>query len=71
MATGIRGRSDEGALLEAVADDIVRVSESEAYFHDWKLSDLLVWDNLRMLHASSGFDPAETRIMYRTTIKGH
>ncbi|HYW17190.1 MAG TPA: TauD/TfdA family dioxygenase [Allosphingosinicella sp.] len=71
MATGIHGCSDEGTLLEAVAQDIIRVSESEGYFHDWKLSDLLVWDNLRMLHASSGFDPADTRIMYRTTIKEH
>jgi taurine dioxygenase len=72
MTTGIAGRHDDGgdALLDAVAHEIVRLSASLAYFHRWRPSDILVWDNLRMLHASSGFDPAQTRIMYRTTVHG-
>ena len=70
MATGIAGRpDDEGdALLDAVAQEIVRLADSFAYFHPWELSDIAVWDNLRMLHSASGHDPTETRIMYRSTI---
>jgi len=70
MATGIAGGSDaEGdALLESVAREIQTLGRSLAYFHDWQLSDMLIWDNLRMLHSSSGIDPAHSRIMYRTTV---
>jgi taurine dioxygenase len=70
MATGIAGRADDegNALLDAVAGEIARLAGSLAYFHQWELSDIVIWDNLRMLHSSSGHDPSETRIMYRSTI---
>ena len=70
MATGIAGRSDDegNALLDAVAKEIARLAGSLAFFHQWELSDIVVWDNLRMLHSASGHDPSETRIMYRSTI---
>jgi len=70
MAMGIAGRTDSSGdpLLEAVVQEILALSRSLAYFHSWQLSDMLVWDNLRMLHSSSGIDPTLTRIMYRTTI---
>lgn len=71
MATGIAARAEAGgnALLEAVVQEILALSRSLAYFHAWQLSDMLVWDNLRMLHSSSGIDPTLTRVMYRTTIR--
>jgi taurine dioxygenase len=70
MATGIAGRADASgdALLEAVVQEILTLSQSLAYFHFWKLSDMVIWDNLRLLHSASGVDPAITRVMYRTTI---
>ncbi len=70
MATGIAGRADANgdALLEAVAQEILALSRSLAYFHFWKLSDMVIWDNMRLLHSASGVDPTLTRIMYRTTI---
>jgi taurine dioxygenase len=73
MATGITGRADASAdtLLEAVIQEILALSRSVAYFHPWQLSDILIWDNLRILHSSSGIDPALTRIMYRTTINAN
>jgi len=71
MATGIGDRADESGdiLLEAVVQQILTLSPALAYFHSWRLSDMVIWDNLRTLHCSSGIDPALTRIMYRTTIK--
>jgi taurine dioxygenase len=40
------------------------------YHHQWKPTDMLVWDNWRMLHQACGCDPKYDRIMHRTTIKG-
>jgi taurine dioxygenase len=70
MAMGMAdGAGDDDGLLEAVAQEFGRLSEQMAYFHHWQMSDILVWDNLRMLHSASGFEPAETRIMFRTTVQ--
>jgi taurine dioxygenase len=70
MATGLVGSAanDGDALLDAVAKEIARIADSFAFLHRWTTSDMVVWDNLRMLHSASGHDPAETRIMYRSTI---
>jgi taurine dioxygenase len=72
MAEGIEGmESPEGdALLEAVSQEIVAVSNGRSYFHKWKLTDMVIWDNWRILHAVSGCPPQYGRHMQRTTIKG-
>ena len=70
MAQGIEGdETPEGhALLEAVCQEIV--GKARAYFHQWKPSDMLVWDNWRLLHSVSGMEPGRDRRMQRTTIAG-
>ncbi|MDQ1159632.1 taurine dioxygenase [Sphingomonas sp. SORGH_AS 950] len=70
MATGIAGRpKPEGdALLDAIAHEIWQLADTLAYFHEWTPSDIIVWDNLRMLHSSTGHDPSESRTMFRSTI---
>ncbi|CAN7407017.1 TauD/TfdA family dioxygenase [Phenylobacterium sp. LjRoot219] len=70
MSEGIAGReTPEGeALLEAVCQEINR--KVRPYFHQWRPTDMLIWDNWRMLHAVSGSDPKHPRRMQRTTIKG-
>lgn len=72
MAAGILGHEDaEGdALLEEVSQTINRIAPQCSYHHAWHPTDMLIWDNWRMLHAVSGHDPSYERIMYRTTIKG-
>jgi taurine dioxygenase len=72
MAEGLVGReSDEGnALLEEVCQAINTIAGTCSYHHKWREGDMLVWDNHRMLHAVSGSAPQETRLMFRTTIKG-
>jgi taurine dioxygenase len=42
----------------------------EPYWHDWQPTDMLIWDNHRVLHAVEGCDPKFERRMHRTTIKG-
>jgi taurine dioxygenase len=70
MASGIEHRENpEGdALFEAVCQEIV--AKVKPYFHQWKPTDMLIWDNWRMLHCVSGHDPQQPRRMQRTTIKG-
>ena len=38
--------------------------------HRWRPGDLLVWNNLGVLHRRDAFDPAVRRIMHRTQIEG-
>jgi len=72
MSQGILGdETPEGdALLEEVCQTILELEPACSYHHKWKPTDMLIWDNTRMLHAVSGSNPQDTRIMYRTTIKG-
>jgi taurine dioxygenase len=70
QADGIFGHEDpEGdALLEAMFAEINR--KAAAYFHAWKPTDLVIWDNWRFLHSASGHSPRHGRLAHRTTIEG-
>lgn len=72
MADGIVGlETPEGeALLEETCQTINRIAAQQSYHHAWRLDQMLIWDNWRMLHAVSGNDPAHGRTMQRTTIAG-
>ncbi len=69
-AVGIEDHENaEGeALFEEALQEMYRVIEP--YWHEWNTSDLLIWDNHRILHAVEGCDPKYERRMWRTTIKG-
>jgi taurine dioxygenase len=70
MAAGIEGHEDpEGdALLEAVCQEIRE--KVRPYIHKWKPTDMVIWDNWRMLHEAEGCDPKYPRTVHRTTIRG-
>ena len=72
MAEGIAGREDAAgdALLAEVCQTINALSASCSYHHKWLPSDMVIWDNTRMLHSVSGNSPTVDRRMQRTTIKG-
>jgi taurine dioxygenase len=38
--------------------------------HEWRVDDLLMWNNLAVLHRRDPFDPKSRRVMHRTQIKG-
>ena len=69
-AVGIENHENpEGeALFEEALQEMYRVIEP--YWHEWNPTDLLIWDNHRVLHAVEGCDPKYERRMHRTTIKG-
>jgi taurine dioxygenase len=64
----IVGLSDEDseALLWALARHTT--DERYAYFHSYQQDDLVLWDNLRMLHCGRGVAPGDEREIWRTTI---
>jgi len=41
------------------------------YTHDWRVGDLLMWDNRSTMHRREPFDASSRRLMQRTQIKGH
>jgi taurine dioxygenase len=42
-----------------------------AMCHQWKAGDLLMWNNLSVLHRRDPFDPKTRRVMHRSQIKGN
>ncbi|BBU63011.1 taurine catabolism dioxygenase [Methylosinus sp. C49] len=40
------------------------------YRHEWKVGDLLIWDNTGVMHRVTPYDPESGRLMTRTTIAG-
>jgi taurine dioxygenase len=38
--------------------------------HQWRVGDLLIWDNRAAIHRRDSFNGAERRVMHRTQIKG-
>lgn len=67
---GVLGMDEDKAyaLLTEVWDEVERTLKP--YFHHWKPTDMLVWDNWRTLHQACGCSPEHNRVMHRTTIKG-
>ena len=70
MAVAIEGMENEAgdALLTAICEEIL--AKVQLYGHAWKTTDMLIWDNWRVLHAVTGNDPQYLRRMQRTTILG-
>jgi len=73
MSVGVEHHEDpEGeAFYDEVCHTINRIADGSAsYWHQWKPTDMVIWDNWRMLHAVEGCDPKYERQTVRTTIKG-
>jgi alpha-ketoglutarate-dependent taurine dioxygenase len=60
---------EEGrALLDGLLD---RATVPErVYRHEWKVGDLVIWDNRGVLHRAAPYDPSSPRDMHRTTFAG-
>ena len=56
------------ALLEALWAHAANPAFS--WHHQWKLGDILVWDNRCAMHRRDAFDPQARRVMHRTQCKG-
>ena len=70
FAVGIEGMDDDDS--RDILEQITRyaLDESGAYYHDWRMGDMVLWDNWRMMHCACGISPDDKRHMQRTTIAG-
>ncbi|MCB2073079.1 MAG: TauD/TfdA family dioxygenase [Novosphingobium sp.] len=70
QADGVAGQeTPQGdAMLEELIQQMF--AGMKPYWHDWKPSDMLIWDNWRFLHSAGGYDPQYGRDVRRTTIQG-
>ena len=60
--------ADSDALLDALWAHATQ--PRFAMCHEWKVGDLLMWNNLSVLHRRDPFDPKMRRVMHRSQIRG-
>jgi taurine dioxygenase len=62
----------EVAASEAMLDDLWAHATQRRFVmcHEWQAGDLLMWNNLSVLHRRDPFDPTSRRVMHRAQIKG-
>jgi len=73
MCFGLEHHEDpEGdKLLDDVLQTVNELGKgTSAYWHTWEPTDMVIWDNHRMLHAVEGCDEKWERHTIRSTIKG-
>jgi taurine dioxygenase len=58
---------DSESLLDQLWTYATR--EEFAWHNDWRVGDLVLWDNRCTMHRRDSFDPTQRRIMHRTQIK--
>jgi taurine dioxygenase len=58
---------DSNALLDDIWSQATRASLT--WRHEWRVGDLVLWDNRCTMHRRDAFDPAARRVMHRTQIK--
>jgi taurine dioxygenase len=70
FALGIEGMP--GAEGDALLHEVMTyaVNPKHAYFHRWRLGEMVLWDNWRVLHSAAGCSPLDQRWFERTTIEG-
>jgi len=56
------------ALLDELWDYATR--EELEWFNEWRVGDLVLWDNRCTMHRRDPFDAGSRRVMHRTQIKG-
>jgi taurine dioxygenase len=59
--------ADSEALLDEVWS---YVSDDLTWYNEWRVGDLVMWDNRCTMHRRDPFDAGERRVMHRTQIKG-
>jgi alpha-ketoglutarate-dependent 2,4-dichlorophenoxyacetate dioxygenase len=67
-AGAIRGMPvpEARALLRDLAEHATQ--RKFVYAHEWRLGDLVMWDNRAMMHRARGYDASEVRELHRTTV---
>jgi taurine dioxygenase len=54
---------------EALLDELWAYATSQTWYHQWRVGDVVIWDNRCTMHRRNAFDPSSRRVMHRTQIK--
>ena len=65
--TGMDSQESE-SLLDELNDWACQ--EPRTYHHQWKVGDVVIWDNRRLMHRGTPFDMSKPRRMWHTRIAG-
>ncbi len=70
--TYVNGLSVEESetLLDRLWDHVIAQAPTASWHQEWRVGDLLIWDNRRVMHRRNSFPPESRRLMHRTQIKG-
>jgi taurine dioxygenase len=60
--------ADSEALLDALWAHATQ--DEFTWYQQWRVGDLILWDNRCVMHRRDAFDPAARRVMHRTQVKG-
>jgi taurine dioxygenase len=60
--------AESEALLDALWAHATK--DEFTWYQQWRVGDLILWDNRCVMHRRDAFDPATRRIMHRTQVKG-
>jgi alpha-ketoglutarate-dependent taurine dioxygenase len=62
----------EEAESRALLDDLLAraTAPDRVYRHEWRVGDLVIWDNRGVLHRACSYDASSQRDMHRTTLHG-
>ncbi len=62
----------ERAESDAVLDELFEITEDPSIFyeHEWRIGDLLMWDNHASIHMRTDFPRDERRLLRRCTVGG-
>ncbi len=61
-------KEESDRLLDELAD--IAEDPSNVYEHEWRLGDMVVWDNWASIHARKDFPRDEPRLMRRLIVEG-
>ena len=67
---------EKAGMNDTQADELLRELVAHTrkpefhYFHEWQQGDMVLWDNWRAMHCTSGTKPGVKRLINRTTIAG-
>ena len=67
---------EQVGMSDAEADELLRRLVAHTrnpefhYVHKWEQGDMVLWDNWRAMHSTSGTRPGVKRLINRTTIAG-
>lgn len=61
--------AESEALLDALWAHVAAQAPTAAWHQSWRVGDLLIWDNRRVMHRRNAFPSNSRRIMHRTQIR--